>query len=283
MPALRKTLTRRKLLKYSLAAGGAAALASLIDAWFIEPTALDAHEVVLPIADLPGAWHNLRIAHLTDLHFGNRPGLDYFRHVIDVTNSLKPDIAVLTGDYSSGSHGINDDLRALIANLQTPLGTFAVMGNHDYDNGIVQTCRLLIKANVHVLTNERVILSRGGQSICLAGLDDLWHGTINPTAALKGLPAGMPAIVLAHNPDWAENVPLRLRADLMLCGHTHGGQVCLPFIGPIITANDHRKYASGLAQGPHGHVYTSRGIGMGGRGLRFFCPPELPIVRLVQA
>lgn len=281
MPAPQKTFSRRKLLRYGLAVGGAAALASLLDAWFIEPTALDVHEFSLPIRDLPQTWHNLRIAHLTDLHFGHKPGLEYFAQVIDTTNSRKPDMVVLTGDYSCGPHGINDDLRTLLAKLRPPMGVFAVMGNHDYDFGIVKTRKLLEDAGVHVLSNERVILTRDRQSICLAGLDDLWQGTINPKPALAGLPAGMPVVVLAHNPDWAENVPTRFRVDLMLCGHTHGGQVCLPILGPIRTANRYRKYASGLARGPHGDVYTSRGIGMGGRGFRFFCRPELPIINLV--
>jgi len=131
--------------------------------------------------------------------------------------------------------------------------------------------------------NTHVLLHRGGDRLAIAGVGDLWADRQDLAAALAGVPEGAARVLLCHNPDYADHMPPRPRVDLMLAGHTHGGQVKIPFAGrwrlPIVN----KLYAAGIVPGPHCPVYVSVGIGMVSLPLRFNCRPELPIVTLRRA
>ncbi|MDD4062145.1 MAG: metallophosphoesterase, partial [Kiritimatiellae bacterium] len=161
----------------------------------------------------------------------------------------------------------------------------SVLGNHDYWTDAPRVAASLESAGIPLLTNKHVLLRRDGDVLCIAGVNDVWSTNPPPdaAAALAGVPQDVPRIVLCHNPDYAEVAPRDVRIDLMLSGHTHGGQVRLPFVGPLILPIQHRKYAEGLVQGPTCPVFISRGLGMVGVPMRLNCKPELPLITLRKA
>ncbi len=265
-----------------MAAGtaAAAAIGSVIDAFAVEPKWIKITNPVVQIPNLPSAWDGVRIAQLTDIHVGRLIDLDYVRKVVEKTDAAKPDVIVLTGDYVSRTDAIDDNLAESLGRLSAPHGKFAVLGNHDHWTDPAAVRSVLTKAGITDLTNRNTILNRKDASLCLAGVDDLWEGRQDLTGALAGVDESVPRILLCHNPDYAEQMPASPRVDLMLCGHSHGGQFKIPFGPRPRLPIQHAKYAAGLASGPHCRVYTSVGLGMIGIPIRFNCRPELTIITL---
>jgi len=225
----------------------------------------------------------VRFAHLTDIHLGRLIGLDYVRQAVAMTNDAAPDIIVLTGDFVSRKRTINADYAKVLGRLRAKEGKFAVLGNHDHWADAPGLVSVLASAGISTLTNAHRLLRRDGQDLCLAGVDDLWAGRPDLEQALAGVDSDVPRILLCHNPDYAEKMASRPRVDLMLAGHTHGGQVRLPLLGQTRLPIRWRKYAAGLATGPQCPVYTCRGLGMVGVPIRLNCRPELAIVTLRRA
>ncbi|MCK4574471.1 MAG: metallophosphoesterase, partial [candidate division Zixibacteria bacterium] len=265
-----------------LAAGTAAAAAasSVINAFAVEPKWIKITTPTIPIPNLPPAWDGVRIAQLTDIHVGRLINLDYVRRAVEKTKAAKPDLIVLTGDYVSRTDAIDDNLAEALGRLSAPHGKFAVLGNHDHWTDPVAMLLVLEKAGITNLTNRHTILDRGGARLCLAGVDDLWEGRQDLAGALSGVDEDVPRVLLCHNPDYAEQMPMVPRVDLMLAGHSHGGQFKIPFGPRPRLPIRYAKYAAGLAAGPHCPVYTSVGLGMVGIPIRFNCRPELTIITL---
>jgi len=262
----------------AFAAGG-----GVLDSFVIEPRWLMLTAPTLRVAGLGAAWEGVRIAHLSDLHAGRICGIEYLRRVAAAANAASPDVIVLTGDHVSRADALTPALIELLAGLSAPEGKFAVLGNHDHACGAEAVCRALEQAGIDVLTNAHRILARRGQPLCIAGVDDCRTGRPDLAAALAGVDERVPRVLLAHNPDYAEAMPARPRVDLMLCGHTHGGQIRLPFGPAPMAAVRHKRYTEGLVRGPRCNVYVSRGIGMVYLPVRFNCRPELPILTLRKA
>ncbi|MBN1943510.1 MAG: metallophosphoesterase [Phycisphaerae bacterium] len=280
-----KKITRRRFLKYSaLAAGAAAATAGVIDATVIEPHGFRVTHHTFRLPGLGDGWDGAKIAQITDVHVGRWSDFDDARRVVEMTNDLNPDVVALTGDYVSRASAITSALVEVFRDLRAK-EKYAVLGNHDYWADAPRVAAALESAGIPLLTNKHVLLRRGGDLLCLAGVNDVW--SINPppdaTAALAGAPENVPRIVMSHNPDYAEVAPRDVKIDLMLAGHTHGGQVRLPLLGPLILPIQHRKYAEGWVQGPTCPVFISRGLGMVTVPIRFNCPPELPLITLRKA
>jgi predicted MPP superfamily phosphohydrolase len=272
-------LTRRRFL---VAYGGAALTVGVgaLDAVAVEPLWVRVTCPNVTIKGLSADWDGLRVAHLTDLHVGPVIDVEYIARVVELANAAQPDLVVITGDFVSEGGatmpGLVDALRA----LRGPMGRFGVLGNHDYWSGAPAVRSLLAEAGIEELTNKRRMFERRGHGLCVAGVDDLWEGGPDLAAALAGVPEAVPRILLCHNPDYAEKMPHTPRVDLMLCGHTHGGQVKIPFGPRPRLPIRHRRYAAGLVDGPCCQVYTSCGLGMVGIPIRFNCRPELAIVTL---
>jgi uncharacterized protein len=259
--------------KASLAAGG-----GLFDSLAIQGRWLVLSRPVAYIPGLPEAWDGATISLLTDLHAGWFCGVEYIRRAVALSNAARPDIVLLGGDQLDGPPPAG--LAGALADLQAREARLAVLGNHDYVNGLAAAMATMQAAGIEVLINRHRILTRGGQSLCVAGLDDLKESHPDLRAALSGVAPATPRIVLAHSPDCAEGVPPDLRVDLMLSGHTHGGQIRPP-VGPApFLSLRRRKYAQGMVQGPYCPVYVSRGVGMSHLPLRWNCRPELPLITL---
>ena len=275
-----RRITRRGFLR--LTAGGliGGLTASVVDALVVEPWWIEVTRPVIRLANLPAGWEGVRIAHLTDLHAGRLVVIDHVRKAVELTNDASPDLVVLTGDIVSHRDAIADGLAEVLGELKAPLGVFGVMGNHDHWVGVHHVRRVLRDAGVSLIDNDRAVLTRGSETLVIAGVGDLWTDRQRLGRALADVPADACRVLLCHNPDYADTMPPAPRVDLMLCGHTHGGQMKIPFGRRPRLPIDNPRYGAGLAAGPRCPVYTSRGIGMVGIPIRFNCRPELPIITL---
>lgn len=277
--------SRRRFLKYALAAAAVPTLGALYS-WRAEPTWVQYHDLPMPLPNLPASFHGLRLTHLTDLHVGEEVPLDYLRTVIARVNADRPDLVVVTGDLiTHAQQQWIDPAVDLLAELRPPV--YVSLGNHDYGiyrrpgparSGSRWTAdvieRRLTERGMTVLRNRAVAIDRPDGRLWMTGLDDFWGGYYRPEAAFGGINRAEPVIVLSHNPDTAMNLDT-YEPDWILCGHTHGGQVRLPFIGAPIMPISHREFDQGQFQLTHARLYVSRGVGYLLR-IRFMCRPEVP-------
>jgi predicted MPP superfamily phosphohydrolase len=258
----------------------------------VEPTWLEANRIHLPIRGLPQSLAGLRIGHLTDFHGGHHLPARYLAEVVERTLAHQPDLIALTGDFvHKGYQHVKDVARAL-SRLGAPLGVFAVLGNHDFSvrNALgLRRHRSLHQAvadalgehGIRVLRNESQVVHRAGSLLQVAGIDDLWSGECDPAAALRGLCPNSPRLVLAHNPLTVEHLAGE-RCDLMLSGHTHGGQVNWPGVGRLFIGKNARRLPAGLCHHAGTPVYVNKGVGYGWR-FRFNVRPEVAVFTLNRA
>jgi predicted MPP superfamily phosphohydrolase len=257
----------------------------------VEPSRLAVRRYEIPIRGLPAWAEGLRIVQLSDTHYGPYVSLPYLRRAVAMANALEADLAVLTGDYVHRTSRAIPGGIGLFSGLKARLGRFAVLGNHDHWAG-AEACREAFQASgTRLLDRQHVHLGPQGvsdapqdDSLCLAGFGDLWEDEHPPQVALEGVNPGTPRIVLSHNPDYAERIPEGLRVDLMISGHTHGGQVYVPGKGtPKVPSNYGQWYAGGICQGPRCPVVVSRGVGMAYLPVRLGVRPEIVLITLTRA
>lgn len=222
---------------------------------------------------LPAGLKGLRIAHLTDMHLTGKIGSEYFQEVVRLTNELKPDIVALTGDIAEKMKCL-PWIRPLFEKLHSPLGRFYVLGNHDFLLPDVEALRLeLMNAGFVDLHGTSAQVWFQETQFLLAGNELPWNG---PAPQLPA-PSEPFRILLAHTPDlfdWAQ----QQQFDLMLAGHNHGGQICLPLLGPLVSPSNHgTRYAAGLFREGPTLMHVGRGIS-GEHLLRWNCPPELTLL-----
>lgn len=257
----------------------------------IEPTWLEINRHRIAINDLPTAFDGFRIAQLSDLHVGPKLADAYLDETIDRALAERADLFALTGDFvHKGSRHIRR-VAASLARLRAPHGVFAVLGNHDYSVrnalGIRRYWNLhrrvadaLAEVGVVVLRNESISLSRRGDTIDLSGVDDLWSRNCDLDAAYNGHDPRRPRLVLAHNPRTIERLNGR-RCDLMLSGHTHGGQVNLPKLGRVALGRKTRRFAAGIYEHHGTTLYVNKGVGFGWR-FRYGVRPEIAVFTLAS-
>lgn len=281
-PGARMTATRGKLVKRNLSyfvAGAAAAVGAY--AFLVEPRWVEVRRVKVHQQDLHPALEGLRIGLLTDMHAGSRRSLAVVRRASALLMRQAPAFVAVTGDFAAEKGpGFEAVLRAM-QGLKPPLGVYAVPGNHDHRMGIGAWRHAIEQAGLADLTNRATILEIGDARLCLAGVDDLAEG-IPSLASLPDPDTRDLTILLAHNPDQAERARRAIdRVDLILSGHTHGGQIRLPGIGPIRSSVEHDDlYEEGLRRRPWTQVYTSRGLGMVRIQARLLTRPEVTVLEL---
>lgn len=249
-------------------------------AYAVEPYWVEYRDLEVGIPDLPAAWEGLRIAHVSDFHLGFSPGPGFMRRVLDEVKARKPDLIAHTGDFFSGqSTGVPKGAE-LLAGLQADLGVYGVLGNHDYFADTDALLGVLDAARVRLLRNGALPLERDGSRLWVAGVDDLSTGHDDLEATLREVPPGEPTLLLSHSPDLIEEASDRA-VSLMLSGHTHGGQVCLPFLGPVFCfSRFYKRYASGRFQVGPTTLYVNRGLGNALLPFRFLCRPEVTFFTL---
>jgi len=251
----------------------------------IAPHQVAVRRYTMAVHDLPTALEGLRIVQISDTHYGPYVSLDYLEGVIQQVNSLRGDVVLLTGDYVHKTPASIADGVGVFKGLHAPLGVVGVLGNHDHWEGAGRIRSQFEKISVPLIDNDRVFLTadRMGRtpcsdSICIAGVGDLWEEGVDFDRALQGVPDAMARLVLSHNPDAAESVFGDHRIDMMFSGHTHGGQMLFPGVGPIAPSRYGAKYLGGVCRGPRCPVVVSRGIGMSVVPMRFRVAPELVVV-----
>jgi hypothetical protein len=240
--------------------------------------------VDVAIRDLPPQLANFRIVQISDIHVGPTIKRDYLQAIVERVNGLQPDLVAITGDLVDGSVAELAAHVAPLASLRSRHGSFFVTGNHEYYSGVQGWVRELQRLGIRVLQNEHVVLQHEGAGLVLAGVPDYGSHHFDPrqrsdpAAALAGAPAGLPRVLLAHQP---RSAPAAAQAgfDLQLSGHTHGGQ----FLPWSLFVPLQQPYTAGLHQLGGLQVYVSRGTGYWGPPKRVGAPSEIAELRLVPA
>ncbi|MEJ8548581.1 metallophosphoesterase [Brevibacillus borstelensis] len=237
----------------------------------------------IAIPGLPEEWKGVRILHFSDLHLGHYLGIEELEKVVDRINEQQPDLICFTGDLVDKSTRLLSSAIPILARLHAPLGKFAVLGNHDWRYGEQLIVRqALLDSGFSVLINEHIKIQKKEGALFVAGMDNALHGVPDPQKALNGISPEDTVILLVHEPDFAEEA-VKHPFALQLSGHSHGGQVRLPFLGHLITPPMAQKYVQGLQYAGDGKlpVYTNRGIGTTILPVRLFCRPEITVLTLV--
>ena len=251
---------------------------------------LKTEHVRLGFPNLPSSFHGFRIVQISDLHAGFWVGRDYLMEVVKEINQLEKDLVVISGDIITGSVNnfwkrwiprIKRDYISMVVDVLGNLNggdKIAVLGNHDQWDGKKAELHLvseLENVGIRVLRNSSVKLNRGRSDLYVAGTDDLWV-SYNLEDSLQKVPSNEFKILLCHNPDVREDIKNETKIDLTLCGHTHGGQVAIPFISHhFIPIKDPIRYRAGLIKEAYGYTYVNRGIGTLVFPFRIAAPPEI--------
>jgi hypothetical protein len=273
-------VSRRQFMRRCGMLGAAGLVASY--PFFIERYLVLTNHYLIPVPNLPPAFAGLRIVHLTDLHYGPLVPLALIRQVIRRANALRPELIVCTGDYVQQKRTVAqiEAVWPLLGELKAPAGVFSVLGNHDHWADTDRS-RQRLRDSGQDLRHQAKVIEKEGARLWFAGAGDLWEDHRDLDEILAEIPDGDCRIVLAHNPDTADTGFSR-RVDLMLSGHTHGGQVVIPLIGAPVLPVRNKTYSSGLKTSPGGTaVFIARGIGWAHLPVRFNCPPEIAVLELV--
>lgn len=248
-----------------------AGIICILYGYFIEPYWIEVKNVAVFTGKFSGS--SLRVVQITDTHCV--PKAQNEKRIVEIINGLEPDIIVFTGDAANDRKAL-PLFRKTLGELNARIGKFAVTGNEDTRrfSGI----DLFAGTGFQLLSAGGIRLSKGGEDFFVSGVSDGFYGQWNK--ALKNIPEGRYNIFLCHKPDLIEDLK-GANIDLYLCGHTHGGQVALPFYGALITLSKYgKKYESGRYQVGGVSLYINRGLGTEGPGLlkvRFFSRPEIAV------
>lgn len=258
----------------------------------VEPTWLEVNRFEVPIHGLGPAFAGFKIVQLSDLHCGRQLPQSYLDETIAAAKNEAGDIVVLTGDFVHKGFRFVEKAADAVGHLRAPLGVFAVLGNHDHairnalglrrHRDLAKTItNALTKRGIQVLDNESVTLRRHKDCLHIAGVDDLWSRRCHLDRALDELDSTNPRVLLAHNPRTIDRLEGR-RCDLILSGHTHGGQIDWPGLGRVTLGKRTRRYAAGLYRQGHTHLYVNKGVGFGWR-IRYGVRPEIAVFELRRA
>ena len=257
--------------------GGAFGYGSLVERYWIQTVRRD---VVLP--NLAPEMDGFRIAQLSDLHLEPWTKAEQIAEAVALTNALKPDLIVITGDFVTNSVKPAGPLAEILSALDAPYGVLGCMGNHDVWHQPAILTHFLRERHIEILRNQGMTLQTERGTLFIAGVDSAWADLANVKEALREWDGAGPLLVLAHEPDTADRIAHTGISALQLSGHTHGGQVCLPGLSPIALALPSwgKKYTQGYHRVGNLQLYVNRGIGCVGLPVRFACPPEVTEITL---
>ncbi|HTK08671.1 MAG TPA: metallophosphoesterase [Ktedonobacteraceae bacterium] len=294
-------MQRRSFLKLvgttatgALLAGGSA----IAYANYIEPGWIEIVQQSLHLPRLDAAFGGYRLIQISDLHaddtWHGSVWIDRTRvaELVQLINEQNADAVVITGDFVTRIKKRTPDTLSPLRELRTRDGVYAILGNHDHWSGPQAVRKLISQYGIHDLSDTSHTLRRGTAQFHLVGMDDLWpeYGPVAPVWShqarlrriLRNVPTEGAAILLVHEPDFAEVAAATGRFDLQLSGHTHGGQVQLPFYGVLRVPPLGERYPAGLYHVRSMHHYTNRGIGMVEPHVRFDCRPEITVFNFLS-
>jgi uncharacterized protein len=277
-------MTRREFLKIARTVAVGSALAGGLTttgyAALFEPNRLKISRTRVQLKRLPRPLDGFRIVLMTDFHLFPFTSAELIKQAVHEASALNPDLALFAGDFVYSEAEAAEELSPILAQLNPKLGSFAVLGNHDHVKGAAVVQRALERSGIEVLTNRGVTVSIGQASLYLAGVDSMAGGAPDVHAAFAAHRKDAPSLVLAHEPDTIDYYLQFAPIDLQLSGHSHGGQIRIPGIGPVILPTWGRRYPRGLYQVKNSQLFTSQGIGMVDLPVRVNCPPEIAEITL---
>ncbi len=256
-------------------------------AFYFEPSSIRIREEIVSVPNWPTNCNDLRIAILADLHVGSPyKGLDSLQDLVRRINLSRPDLILLPGDFViqgvAGGTFVEPEAAGLVlAELEAPLGVYAVLGNHDWWLDPRRVERALSKNGIGVLEDASQDLGQDDCQIKLVGISDFWEGPHNVKRALEAVSTSDSVLAFTHNPDVFPEIPSHVL--LTIAGHTHGGQVYFPVIGrPIVPSKYGERYAIGHIVEDGKHLYVSPGVGTSIIPVRFLVPPEGTILKVTN-
>jgi uncharacterized protein len=244
--------------------------------WKFDLKNVEFSNIKLHLPGLPEAFNGYRIIQISDFHLGTSLNIEHLDQIIRLINSLNPDLVAITGDFvnhDADKHA--PDISRILTQLSPKEYKIGVLGNHDHWTDAEAVRCALKSSSVIELRNSILEIRRNGASLFLAGIDDHLAGHDDLDAIINQLPDQAQAILLAHEPDFAEISAPTGRFSLQLSGHSHGGQIILPMIGAPYLPPLGRKFPAGLYEVNGMKLYTNRGLGTSWLGLRVNCPPEI--------
>lgn len=237
----------------------------------------------IAVEGLPPELDGLRVAHLSDMHLGAYTPRAWAERWVRRANAERPDLVVVTGDMVTSGVRYHGDIADVIGALSAPLGVFVAMGNHDYFGEGEPLVSLIGARGPRVLRNEGVRVERGGAAIYLAAVDDVWTRRADLGETLAARPEGTPCVLLAHDPEVFRDAA-KAGVDLVLSGHTHGGQLGVPFLAHHLNfSRITHHYTLGLYRKGKSTLYVHPGLGVTGPPIRIGVAPAVTILTLRKA
>ncbi len=246
--------------------------------WFFQVRELD-----IPVRGLDPSFDGYTIAQLSDLHIGANTPLWWGLRWVEATNAAKPDLVAITGDMVTSGVVFHEDIAELVGGLEAKDGVVVSMGNHDYFGDGEPLITLLVQNGARVLRNEGMTVAREGGRLFVSAIDDTWTRRADLTRALEARPDGVPVVLLAHDPDRFPQAAER-GVDLVLSGHTHGGQIAVPFLARWINASKlAHHYHLGIYRIGSSILHVHPGLGTTGPPIRLGVAPAIVLLRLRAA
>jgi uncharacterized protein len=263
-------------------AAATALLGGLVYAREVEIRRVEIKPLTLTLPRLSPEFDGYRIVQFGDLHLDDWSRPERLHRIVEKVNERRPDLVAITGDFGSYSARAFDAERLIEAlrRLRSRDGCVAILGNHDYLTDVKLVRRCIREGGVEELINSVRTLRRGAAALHVAGIDDVMEGNSRLDLVLRELPKEGAAILLAHEPDFADVSSATGRFDLQLSGHSHGGQVAVPLLRRLVLPPFSQRYTRGFHEVRGMIQYTNRGIGFVHARLRFLCRPEITVLTL---
>ena len=248
----------------------------------VEIRRVEVKHLTLTLPRLAPEFDGYRIVQIGDIHLDDWTKPERLSGIVKMVNAQRPDLIAIMGDFASRSEKQLDARRltGALRELRARDGVLTILGNHDYITGVELIRRCIREASVTELINDVHTLRRGGATLHVAGVDDVMEGGSRLDLVLRNLPDSGAAILLAHEPDFADVSAATGRFDLQLSGHSHGGQVRVPLLMRLALPPFSQRYTSGLYRVGAMLQYTNRGLGFVDMRLRFLCRPEITVLTL---
>jgi predicted MPP superfamily phosphohydrolase len=249
----------------------------------VEPHHLVLERRTIRLPRISRAVDGFRIALMSDHHLFPFTPRELLQRAVEEANALRADLILLAGDYVCTDAESIRELAPILGRLNAKYGVFAVLDNYDCWRQPDLVRAQLAAQSIEVLVNRGLHVGPGAGRLFLAGLDSVWRGVPDPVRAFAGYREGNLALAVVHEPDYFPTLVRLTPVDLQLSGHSHGGQIRIPALGPVILPPWGRIYHTGFYELNGHYVYTGRGLGMVGLPLRFDCPPEVTEITLEVA